>query len=221
MITAITVNPQKFQEAVSVLENAGHTVTFAPIELWSHRCVLTAFNPVTGEGYLIGSDELGLLCHYGIAYLNPHNFSEPRYKAKDNVNRLKHYAEAVLARAIVDIQTAQPGTRNQTLYKAAFVIGRYLLGWHLDPDSVQAQLLDAALQSGLQGGEREARTTIKSGLKAGQKQARDPDDLMNNSPFDEHPSSSNKSQALSSKNRFDEQHHNPLGEWAKPSPWGW
>ena len=58
------------------------------------------------------------------------------------------------------------------------IIGRYLLDWQLDRDSVFAQLVDAALETGLRGGEPEARATIRSGLKAGQRNPRDPDELL-------------------------------------------
>jgi hypothetical protein len=174
------IDNHKLYQTVAILEQASYTVTFAPVELWQHRCILTAWHPVTGEGFMVGPDELGLIIHYGAGYLDPYQYGnelQARHQNKNNPNRIRHYAEAVIARAICDVQTAQPGIRNQTLSRAAFVVGRYLLGWQLDPDSVQGQLLEAALQTGLD--HREANTTIKRGLDAGQRNPRSPDELLN------------------------------------------
>lgn len=214
----ITLDTEKLYQAVWLLEQAGFTVTTAPIELWQFCCILTAYDPVTGEGYLIGPDELGLIIHYGVAYLNPHEFTEPRYKAKDNSNRIKHYAEAAIARVCTDVALAAPGTSNQALNKAAYTIGRFMFGWQLDPDSIQAHLLGVALDRGIN--EHEAKAVIKAGVRAGEKKPRDPSDLMNAFPFDEQPSSSNKRQAPYEKNRFNEHHNTPSEKWVKPSPWG-
>jgi hypothetical protein len=165
----------KLQKAKLTLQQAGFIVTIAPIELWPFRCVLVAHNPQTGEGYLIGPDELGLICHYGVDYLNPHEFVEPRYKAKDNSNRIRHYAEAAIARACTDVALSAPGTSNMTLNKAAYTLGRFAFGWQLDPDSLQAQLLGVALDRGIN--EHEARAVIKAGFKGGSKSPRDPSEI--------------------------------------------
>jgi hypothetical protein len=164
-----------------MLEAAGYIVNYADPELLQHRHLITAYNRETREGYLIGPDELGLLCHYGLEYLNPHNYSEPRYKDKGNTANIRHYAEAALAKACTDVATSQPGSRNGALYRAAFGIGRLLLGWELPEDTAYMALLEAALQSGLQGGVNEAKATIRSGLKSGQRKPRDPSELQNQS----------------------------------------
>lgn len=186
-----TVNNKNLIRVFALLEQAGFIVTFCPPELWQHRALLSAYNPETRDGYLIGPDELGMILHYGVEYFNPWSYSEPRYQDKSNPDRLKHYAEAVLARACADVASSQPGSRNSALYKAAFSIGRYLFGWQLDEDKARADLLDAALQSGLRGGANEARATIKSGFSDGQKLPRDPSDLelvrsQNKTPADKH-----------------------------------
>lgn len=195
----ITISNKNLYRAWILLEQNGYTVNFAPPELWAHRCLLTAYHPETLEGFLIASDELGNLLHFGMSYLNLHGYAEPRYRDQSNPDRLRHYAEAVVARACTEVANSQPGSRNSALYRASFVIGRYLLGWQLDPDSVQAQLLDAALQSGIRGGFREAQATIKSGLNDGQKKPRDPSELLSQS---------------------DSSQWGKANPWDKPSPWG-
>lgn len=214
----LVVDTQRLNHAKLVLEAAGLIVTVAPIELWQHRHILNAWNPTTGDGYLICAEELGLICRYGADYLNPYGYGggyQARYKDKGNPNRLKHYAEAVIARAVNDIQTSQPGSRNQTLSRAAYVVGRFLLGWQLDPDSVQGQLLEAALTTGLD--HREAHSTIKRGLEAGQRNPKSPDDLTNSERFHELGCSSNKIQTGYEKIDFT---NRTTSTWVKPSPWG-
>lgn len=175
-IAHLSIDLDKLNQAQIILEQAGYVVTTAPIDLWPHRNIINAYNPVTGEGYLIGPDELGLICHYGVVYLNPHGFDEPRYKAKDNSSRIKHYAEAAIAGACTEVAIAAPGTSNTALNKAAYLIGRFMSGWQLDPDSSQAQLLGVALDRGIK--EHEARAVINAGIKAGAKNPRDPNELL-------------------------------------------
>jgi hypothetical protein len=171
----LSLDLEKSQNAKFILEQAGFTVTIAPSELWPFRCILVAYNSQTREGYLIGPDEIGLICHYGVDYLNSHGYSEPRYKAKGNSNSIKHYAEAAIARVISDLAVSAPGTSNIALNRAAYTIGRFMFGWELDPDSVQAQLLGVALDRGVN--EHEARAVIKAGIKAGLKNPKDPSEL--------------------------------------------
>jgi hypothetical protein len=174
----MTVDPVKLQRAKAVLEAAGYTVHLVPVELWQHRALLSAWHSETKEGFLIGSDELGLVCHYGVEYLDPYKYGrdQPRYKDADNPNRIRHYAEAILSRHIFEIESASPGTSNTTLNRSAFILGRYLFGWQLDPDSIQGQLLEAAIHRGIP--EYEAKVVIRAGLKAGSKNPRNPDELL-------------------------------------------
>lgn len=174
----ITFDLERLHQAITVLENEGFTVTFAPVELWQHHCLLTAWHNIRGEGFLIDVAELGHIIQYGTLYLDPfaEEDTEPRYKRSDNLSRIRHYAEAVMARAISEVQTAQPGARNQTLSRNAFLVGRYLLGWELNQDTVMGQLLEAALSIGLD--HREANATIKRGLEAGSRNPRSPDELL-------------------------------------------
>jgi hypothetical protein len=165
-------------KVTALLEGEGFDVVLPPLEFQAHDLCLFASNSTTGEAYSIRTDELGLILHYGRAYFNPHGYRLPKHKDKTNPNRIKHYAESVLARVVVEVQSAKPGARNAALYRAACTMGRFLFGWNLNPDSVQAQLLDAALTSGLRGGEHEARATIRSGFKAGQKKPKDPSTVL-------------------------------------------
>jgi hypothetical protein len=70
--------------------------------------------------------------------------------------RLRGVIEAVLA--------SEPGTRNGRLYWAACRAAEMVAAGQLDHGTAERVLLDAALEAGLRGGEREARCTIASGL---------------------------------------------------------
>jgi hypothetical protein len=79
------------------------------------------------------------------------------------------YAQAMLAGLLEDVRNAPEHTRNNTLNKAAFRLGKFvdslpLAGWHVQ--DLSEQLLAAAMDAGLE--EQEARATIQSGLGKGQ-----------------------------------------------------
>jgi hypothetical protein len=75
------------------------------------------------------------------------------------------YARVALDREADLVATATPGTRNQTLNRAAFSLGQLAAAGLLDPDQIRARLLAAALAAG--NPESKARATIHSGLGAG------------------------------------------------------
>jgi hypothetical protein len=74
------------------------------------------------------------------------------------------YAKAALIRETEAVRTASEGTRNDTLNKAAFALGRFLGSRELGVREVIDALIPAAVSAGLD--EDEARQTIASGLKA-------------------------------------------------------
>ena len=82
------------------------------------------------------------------------------------------WASTALAGEIDRVQRADKGQRNQTLNRAAFVLGQIVAADHLDHDDVSDLLSRAGLASGL--GEREVRTTVASGLTAGARRPRHP-----------------------------------------------
>jgi len=75
------------------------------------------------------------------------------------------YAAAALGRESKIVRTAREGTRNDTLNRAAFNLGQLVAVGLIDRATVEAELLDAALEAGL--GEREILATLRSGLEAG------------------------------------------------------
>jgi hypothetical protein len=86
--------------------------------------------------------------------------------------RARRYFDAAVARELEQVARARPGTRNDTLNRAAFRLGQ-LAGAGLGTlDELAKQLRDAALRSGLP--ESEADATIASGLSAGARQPRAP-----------------------------------------------
>lgn len=86
--------------------------------------------------------------------------------------RARRYLEAALAGELERVATARPGTRNDTLNRAAFRLGQ-LAGAGLGTlDELAGPLLDAALRAGLT--EHEAMATVRSGLRAGSRQPKAP-----------------------------------------------
>jgi len=75
------------------------------------------------------------------------------------------YAQAALRSEVEKVASAPNSTRNATLNKAAFSIGRFVGSGVLDQGEVENALLAAAERCGLSADE--ARKTISSGIKAG------------------------------------------------------
>jgi hypothetical protein len=73
-------------------------------------------------------------------------------------------AQRSLEKQIKQVCVAEPGGRNNTLNRAAFILGMMVKRGLLPHDGVQSLLLDAALEVGLE--ERESRRTIHSGMTA-------------------------------------------------------
>jgi putative DNA primase/helicase len=92
---------------------------------------------------------------------------EPLARRTDSVDAgaPSAYAKAVLNGELARVRSARQSTRNTTLNKAAYAIGRLAGAGALDQATVERELLDAALSTGLP--EKEALGTIRSGMKAG------------------------------------------------------
>lgn len=75
------------------------------------------------------------------------------------------YAEAALRGESANVRAAGDGTRNNTLFRAAFNLGQLVGAGLIGRADVEAELFDAAISVGL--GEREVFGTLKSGLDAG------------------------------------------------------
>jgi hypothetical protein len=80
------------------------------------------------------------------------------------------YALAALREETRRVAAAAPGTRNDTLNRAAFCLGQLIAAQLLPPLPVMTALADAAAAAGLP--EDEARRTIRSGVAAGTKKPR-------------------------------------------------
>ncbi|HEV2639342.1 MAG TPA: bifunctional DNA primase/polymerase [Actinocrinis sp.] len=91
---------------------------------------------------------------------------EPGPDASGRPDRLRvAYTAAALRNEVERVHTAAPGTRNDTLNRAAYSLGRLIGAGLLDRDEVSAQLQHAALGAGLPP--RETAATTRSGLAAG------------------------------------------------------
>jgi hypothetical protein len=86
------------------------------------------------------------------------------------VARPRGYAQAALAREAENVATARPGTRNDTLNRAAYNLGQLIATGQLNEDDITTELTTAALKAELDP--REIQRTITSGLTAGQRQPR-------------------------------------------------
>ena len=80
------------------------------------------------------------------------------------------YAMAALREEARLVATARPGTRNDTLNRAAFSLGQLAAAGLLPPLAVATALASAAERAGLPA--EEARRTIRSGMTAGSRRPR-------------------------------------------------
>ena len=76
-----------------------------------------------------------------------------------------HYAHMAMKMELHAVSSAVPGSRNQTLNKAAFSLGTLIGGGYLDRAEVEAALASTAESIGLDA--REVQATIRSGIDAG------------------------------------------------------
>jgi hypothetical protein len=80
------------------------------------------------------------------------------------------YAMAALRAETSRVAAARPGTRNDTLNRAAFSLGQLVTARLLPPIPVITGLISAAMQAGLS--EEEAARTVRSGLAGGARKPR-------------------------------------------------
>lgn len=95
----------------------------------------------------------------------PRGFAEP-------IVHPERYAAVALEAESGRVARAPVGTRNDTLNRAAFALGRLVGAGLLDAGTVTRELLAAARWAGL--GRTETTRTIRSGLSAGRRQPLDP-----------------------------------------------
>jgi hypothetical protein len=84
-------------------------------------------------------------------------------------HRRRYFAAAVRSE-LAAVAAARPGTRNNTLNRAAFRLGQLAAAGHATLEELTAPLLAAALAAGLT--EAESLATINSGTSAGQRHPR-------------------------------------------------
>jgi hypothetical protein len=96
----------------------------------------------------------------------------PRPRFPDDGDRAagRAYAMAALRAETSRVATALPGTRNDTLNRAAFSLGQLVAAGLLPPIPVITGLIAAAMQAGLS--EDEASRTVRSGLAGGVRKPR-------------------------------------------------
>jgi hypothetical protein len=73
-------------------------------------------------------------------------------------------AQRMLERQLKSVTGADTGSRNHSLNRAAFLLGKLVNGGLLPGDKVEDLLMDAAMAAGLE--ERESKRTIASGMSA-------------------------------------------------------
>lgn len=93
----------------------------------------------------------------------------PEFPQHDRV-RGRAYAMAALRAETERVASARPGTRNDTLNRAAFSLGQLVAAGLLPPLPVITSLIGAARHAGLP--EEEAVRTVRSGMAAGQRKPR-------------------------------------------------
>ena len=100
--------------------------------------------------------------------------------SKRTARRVPAYVRAAVLGEVGAVLNAPEGTRNDTLNSAAFSLGQFVGAGLLDAETVERELIEAALQVGLD--ELSSRATINSGLRAGIAQPRVVDVPQANSP---------------------------------------
>ncbi len=90
--------------------------------------------------------------------------------APDVPAKARHYVQTAMKMELHAVCSAGNGTRNQTLNKASFALGRLIGGGYLDRTEVETALRGAAESVGLKPAEIDA--TVRSGLEAGLAQPR-------------------------------------------------
>ena len=94
----------------------------------------------------------------------------PTASAPTSVPHKTAYATAALHQETRLVATARPGTRNDTLNRAAFSLGQLVAAGLLPAPTVATALASAAERAGLPA--EEARRTIRSGMTAGARNPR-------------------------------------------------
>jgi Bifunctional DNA primase/polymerase, N-terminal len=94
---------------------------------------------------------------------------EPRLPVADRVQG-RAYAVAALRAETERVAAARPGTRNDTLNRAAFSLGQLVAAGLIPPIPVITSLIDAARYAGLP--QDEAVRTVRSGMDAGARKPR-------------------------------------------------
>jgi hypothetical protein len=136
--------------------------------------VVGAGSRIDGRGYAVRGGFLPLALPFPgwIARLlaeEPAQPTRPQLPIADG-NLGRAYALAALREETRRVAAARPGTRNDTLNRAAFCLGQLIAARLLPPLPVMTALADAAAAAGLP--EEEARRTIRSGIAAGTKKPR-------------------------------------------------
>lgn len=94
----------------------------------------------------------------------------PRLPVEGDRARGRAYAMAALRAETERVAAARPGTRNDTLNRAAFSLGQLVAAGLLPPIPVITGLIGAAVHAGLS--EAEASRTVRSGLAGGARKSR-------------------------------------------------
>jgi hypothetical protein len=189
---SILLKQSHLRQACAALELEGFEVETPPPDLLEQGVILTAYHHDREEGFLLSPEEVRLVAIHGLAALDPEPTDpRPRWQRSSTRNREQAYAEAALARAVLEVQSAPRGNRNNTLAKVAFGLGQ-LEHLGLDESRVVQALFDAALATGLE--HREALSTARRGFKKGTEHPRDlPPDLVQSAKGCANPFALNKS----------------------------
>ena len=93
-----------------------------------------------------------------------------QWVAAGDIAQGRAYALAALRAETSRVAAAVPGTRNDTLNRAAFSLGQLVTAGLLPPIPVITSLIDAAMHAGLP--EEEAIRTVRSGMAGGARKPR-------------------------------------------------
>lgn len=164
-------SPEAVRWARLALEMEGYEVQ-SSADLLEHGALLAAWHPERQRGYLLSPSEVHLVARYGPRYLKGGLVGTvaSRSRESDDGYHIRRYAEAALARIVVEFQAeGREGNRNNALNRMAYQLGR-LVGGEIISEEEARELVLGQTQAVFRPGETgEVEQTLRSGLEAGKR----------------------------------------------------
>jgi hypothetical protein len=156
-------DPEVLRAARTELERDHFTVTAAPPDLLEQGIALTAYRQRDDFGAVIAFAELGHVCHYGACYLwaGVPASDPPAWQQRDVRQRLEAYVSKVCS----DVATSPHGLHQETLHRAAWILGGLVGSGALEETATVNALERAGLETGMDP--NRVAATVKRSVERG------------------------------------------------------